>query len=103
MPSLEKLWRAYQGRGLVVVGISVDRGAPRALIEPYVANLGLTFPMLLDPQMEASNAWRVPGIPATFVVRPGGEVTGMAIGIREWDSGEMRTLIERLLPTAQAR
>src|SRR5262249_12493712 len=29
MPALEALWRHYRARGLVVVGISVDRGAPR--------------------------------------------------------------------------
>ena len=38
------------------------------------------------------------GIPATFVVRPGGEVVGMATGAREWNSAEMRALIETLLP-----
>jgi len=102
MPALEALWREYRERGLVVVGVSVDRGAPRALIEPYLRNLDLTFPILLDAQMEAANAWRVPGVPATFVIRPGGEVVGMAIGIREWNSKEMRALIESLLLNAHA-
>ncbi len=97
MPALEALWREYRDRGLVVVGVSVDRGAPRPLIEPYLKNLGLTFPILLDPQMETANAWRVPGVPATFVIRPGGEVVGMAIGIREWNSREMKTLLEHML------
>jgi peroxiredoxin len=97
MPALEALWREYRDRGLVVVGVSVDRGAPRPLIEPYLKHLGLTFPILLDPQMETANAWKVPGVPATFVIRPGGEVVGMAIGIREWNSREMKTLLERLL------
>jgi peroxiredoxin len=100
MPALEALWREYRERGLVVVGVSVDRGAPRTLIEPYLRNLDLTFPILLDPNMETANAWRVPGVPATFVIRPGGEVTGMAIGIREWNSKEMRALLERMLPGA---
>ena len=102
MPSLEKLWRTYRDRGLVVVGVSVDRGGPRPLIEPYLKNLDLTFPILLDPQMETANSWKVPGIPATFVIRPGGEVTGMVIGFREWDSKAMRALLESLLPRAHA-
>ena len=97
MPALEALWREYRDRGLVVVGVSVDRGAPRPLIEPYLKHLGLTFPILLDPQMETANAWRVPGVPATFLIHPGGEVVGMAIGIREWNSREMKTLLERML------
>jgi peroxiredoxin len=98
MPSLEALWRDYKDRGLVVVGVSVDRGAPRTLIAPYLENLHLTFPILLDGQMETANAWRVPGVPATFVIRPGGDVVGMAIGMREWNGAPMRALLESLLP-----
>jgi peroxiredoxin len=100
MPTLEALWRAYRERGLVVVGVSVDRGAPRALLDPYVKNLGLTFPILLDPDMATAGAWRVTGIPATFVIRPGGEVVGLAMGAREWNSGEMRALLETMLPSS---
>jgi hypothetical protein len=102
MPSLEALWRGYRGRGLVVLGVSVDRGAPRALLEPHVRNLNLTFPILLDPDSSTSNRWRVTALPATFLIRPGGEVAGMARGAREWNSNEMRTLVERLLPHARA-
>ena len=98
MPTLEGLWREYREHGLVVVGVSVDRGAPRAVLEPYIRHHGLTFPILLDPDSRAAGAWRVTGIPATFVVRPGGEVAGMATGAREWNSSEMRALIESLLP-----
>lgn len=98
MPSLEALWRRYRDRGLIVVGVSVDRGAPKALLEPYVRNLKLTFPILLDPDSKTSDRWRVTALPATFLVRPGGEVAGMAMGAREWNSDEMRALVERLLP-----
>ncbi len=101
MPTLEALWHAYGDRGLVVLAVSVDRGAPRGLIEPYVRNLNLTFPILLDPELQTSGAWRVTGLPATFLVRPGGSVAGMAVGAREWNSDEMRALVERLLPGAQ--
>ena len=81
---------------------SVDRGAPRALLEPYVHTLKLTFPILLDPDAKTSQRWRVTAIPATFIVRPGGEVAGMVTGAREWNSREMQALVERLLPHGQA-
>ena len=102
MPSLEALWLRYRDRGLIVVGVSVDRGAPRALLEPYVRTLKLTFPILLDPDSKTSDRWRVTALPATFLVRPGGEVAGMAMGARAWNSDEMRALVERLLPHSQA-
>jgi peroxiredoxin len=103
MPALEALWRRYRERGLVVVAVSVDRGAPRGLLEPYARNLRLTFPILLDPDAQTSEGWRVTALPATFLVRPGGDVTGMAVGARAWNSAEMRALVERLLPGADAR
>jgi peroxiredoxin len=98
MPTLERLWNDYSARGLVVLAVSVDRGAPRALLEPYVRNLALTFPILLDPDSKTATAWRVTGLPATFVVRPGGEVAGMAVGPREWNGGPMQALLEGMLP-----
>jgi peroxiredoxin len=101
MPSLEALWQRYRDRGLVVLGVSVDRGAPKTLLEPYVRSLKLTFPILLDPDSRTSDRWRITALPSTFLVRPGGEVVGMATGAREWNSDEMRTLVERLLPHSQ--
>jgi peroxiredoxin len=98
MPTLETLWLAYRERGLIVLGVSVDRGAPRRLLEPYLAHQRLTFPILLDPELKTAGAWRVTSLPATFIVKPGGEVAGIAVGPREWDSAEMRALLETLLP-----
>jgi peroxiredoxin len=100
MPTLETLWRTWRDRGLVVVGIAVDRGAPRALIGPYLQTLELTFPVLLDPDARTAERWRVTGLPTTFILRPGGEVVGMAQGPREWDNADMRALLEPMLPGA---
>jgi hypothetical protein len=101
MPTLEALWQEYRNRGLIVLGVSVDRDAPRPLLDPYVGRLGLTFPVLLDAELKAAQAWRVTGLPATFLVRPGGDAVGMAFGAREWNSAEMRELIEPMLPHRQ--
>ena len=100
MPSLEALWQQYRGRGLTVLAVSVDRDAPRPLLDPYVGRLGLSFPVLLDADLKAAQAWRVTGLPATFVIRPGGHAVGLAFGPREWNSAEMRSLLEPMLPHA---
>jgi peroxiredoxin len=102
MPALEALWNDYRARGLVVLGVSVDRGGPRALLEPYVRNLEITFPILLDPDGKTAGGWRVTALPATFVVKPGGEVAGNAVGAREWRSEQMQALLTGMLPAGVA-
>jgi peroxiredoxin len=102
MPALEALWKEYRERGLVVLAVSVDRGAPRPLLEPYVRNLALTFPILLDPDSKTANAWRVTALPATFIVKPGGEVAGNAVGARDWRSGPIQALLSGMLPSGHA-
>ena len=67
------------------------------MLEPYV-RLALTFPILLDPDMRRRGRVARDRLPATFVVRPGGEVAGMAAGAREWNSAEMQALLARFLP-----
>ena len=100
MPTLEALWQQYRSRGLVVLAVSVDRGSPQTIVEPYIKHNRLTFPVLLDPGMKTAGAWRVAGLPVTFIIKPGGEVAGMATGAREWNSQEMRALLDTLLPPA---
>jgi peroxiredoxin len=102
MPTLEALWREERER-LVVLGVSVDRGSPRLLLDPYVTRLGLTFPILLDGDQQAAGAWRVTSLPATFLIRPGGEAVGLAFGAREWNSAEMRELLARFAPKEMPR
>lgn len=101
MPTLEALWQRYRDRGFVVLAVSVDRVPPSPAIESYVRHHRLSFPVLLDPEMSAATAWRVTGIPATFIVRPGGEVAGVAQGARDWDGAPVRALLEALLPRSR--
>jgi peroxiredoxin len=97
MPALESLWTEYRGRGLVVLGVAEDRDAPASVLAPYIAHLGLTFPVLADPDQRAGEDWRVTGLPTTFLIRPGGEVAAMAVGARRWSGKEMQALIDGLL------
>jgi hypothetical protein len=40
----------------------------------------------------------------TFLIRPGGDVVGVAMGAaREWNSSEMRALLDTLLPAGPQR
>ncbi len=95
MPSMERLHQRYKSRGLVVLGMSVDRNGPA--VAPFVKQLGLTFPIGLDPDMAVADRYRVRALPSTFLIDRKGNTVAVAFGAREWDGKAAREVIEALL------
>jgi len=96
MPSLEILYRRFVSRRLAVVGISNDMfGA--TVVEPYVRDQELTFPILLDPQLEASNAFEVLSLPTTYLIDPEGNIIGVLSGAENWAAPETLRYFDDLL------
>ncbi len=97
MPSMERLSRALAGEAFAV--LAVDVGEDADTVEGFVSQLdtGPTFPILLDTRSQAMQAWKVAGLPTTFVVDRRGRIVGTAIGGREFDHPEMVKAIRALL------
>lgn len=100
MPLMEKLYQAYRDRGFVVVAISVDQQGAGA-VRPFVESRKLTYPVLLDTQLEGARSFGLRGIPATFLIDRDGLVKGVTYGPKEWDGKEARAVIESLLGSAK--
>jgi peroxiredoxin len=100
MPMFERLHREFAGQGLTVLGINFRESIPR--IQQYAEELGLTFPLLLDPQGEIFRTYGVIGLPTTFLVGRDGRPVALAVGPRPWDSVEARALIQALLAESVA-
>lgn len=96
MPSMERLYRRYGGRGLTILAVSVDRGGP-ATVAAFVKMLRLTYPIGLDPRMEVAEQYRVRALPSSFLVDRHGDVAGIAVGPRDWDNPAARAVVETLL------
>ena len=92
---MERLHQRYKSRGLVVLGMSVDRNGPA--VAPFVKRLGLTFPIGLDPDMVVADQYRVRALPSTFLIDRKGNTVAVAFGAREWDSTAAREVTEALL------
>jgi cytochrome c biogenesis protein CcmG, thiol:disulfide interchange protein DsbE len=95
MPALERLHRGRAAQGLAVIGINAREN--RAAVGRYAKELGLTFPLLLDPSGHINAQYGVVGLPATFIVGRDGRAVALAVGPRDWVSGPARALIEALL------
>jgi peroxiredoxin len=95
MPVLERLHRELGARGLAIVGINARESAPA--VRRYATELGLTFPLVLDPDGTLGNRYGVIGLPVTFVVGRDGRAVAFGVGPRAWDGAAARALIDALL------
>ena len=103
MSLFERLHQDFAAQGLTVLGINIRDETPR--IQRYAKDLGLTYPLVLDPEGVIAKAYGVIGLPTTFLVGRDGRPVALAVGPRAWGSAEARTLVQALLAevVAQAR
>jgi thiol-disulfide isomerase/thioredoxin len=95
MPVLERLQREFSSRGLAIIGVNAREN--KEAVGRYAKELGLTFPVVLDPDGKINALYGVIGLPTTFVVGRDGRAVAFAIGPRQWESAPARALIEALL------
>lgn len=96
MPSMEKLHQRFASEGLVLLAVSEDEG-PRDGIEIFVRSLGLTFPILLDPEGRLPGRFGVTGYPETFLIDRSGRIVQHIVGPADWFSPESQARIAELL------
>lgn len=95
MYMFERWYREFSAQGLSIIGINAREGT--VAIREYSKELGLTFPLVLDPLGEINVAYGVIGLPTTFLIGRDGRAVALAVGPKEWASAPARALIQRLL------
>lgn len=101
MPGLERLHQAFEDQGFLVMAVSEDRGGA-AQVVPFLDRLGLTeLPVFLDQSGERrgalARAFKLNGLPATFLIDRKGTVVAGMTGPAEWDSPEAMEVIRHYL------
>jgi peroxiredoxin len=94
MPAMEQLWRQHKDEGLVVVAVSLD--ADPTTVPRFLRDRGLTFPVVLDPDMKVAGTYGVRALPASFVIDRRGRPAAFALGPRAWDTRPSHALVEAL-------
>ncbi len=80
MPDLEKLHRELGSAGLQIVGISQDTESADELL-PFAAELGVTYPLLLDPAFNVSNRYGgISVLPTTIIIDREGRIARTEYG-----------------------
>ncbi|MZG29473.1 MAG: TlpA family protein disulfide reductase [Nitrospinae bacterium] len=96
MPALETLHQRFKTKNFSLLAISNDMFGAK-IVEPFVKANNLTFPILLDQQLQASNKFGVVSLPTTFMIDPKGNIIGELRGAEDWVSPDNLLYFENLL------
>ena len=77
-PVLERNWREYRDKGVVVVGIDIQDREEAAL--RFIKQFGLSFPNAPDPEGRVSVDYGVYGVPETFFIDRNGKIRKKHVG-----------------------
>ena len=95
MPSMERLYREFRGKGLEVVAVNFMESAEQ--VRGFAEEQKLTYPMLLDKEGEIAGKYGVMRLPVTVLIGREGEVIAKAIGFKDWYKDDIRELAAALL------
>ncbi len=96
-PYLQELFEEHEAEGFRIVGASMDTGNAADQVEMFTEEYGVTYTVLLDPQMRGMDSYDVLGLPATFLIDREGIMTWMKYGPLNETDQEFQDALEDAL------
>jgi thiol-disulfide isomerase/thioredoxin len=97
MPALDALAPRAAALGIAVLPVSVDAQGLPAVREFYRTHHIQSLPILLSPDGDIARAFKVDGIPASFIFDRAGRITAHLEGAVQWDTSSALATIARLV------
>jgi peroxiredoxin len=77
-----------------VLSVAIDEGSA-ATVQGWMADKGVSYPVLHDPEMRIAGRYGIRGIPASFILDPAGNIrfaeagytSGIGLRVRLWWAG----------------
>ena len=98
-PWLNAMQKKYGDRGLVVVGVNVDR--ERTDADRFLRDVPAQFPIVYDPAGKLAAHYDLPGMPVSYVIGRNGDVVAKHLGFRTGLRSEREAEVQKLLETSQ--
>jgi peroxiredoxin len=88
IPVVNQIYKAYREKGLVVIGISLDRKPPQE-VKKFLDQLQVEYPNVMGDEetfekySQRANLGAIRGIPATFIIDRQGRICQRYMGLTE--------------------
>ena len=100
MPAMQQVYEEYREQGFEILAVNATNQDTLANLDPFIAEYGLTFPILLDPSGDVTRLYRVLSLPTSFFVGRDGVISEIVVG-GPMDEALLRARIEKLLTEAE--
>ena len=94
MPAIEKLWARTKDKDFMVMGVSV--GEEPGTVKDFIARMGYSYPIFVDPSGALGTAFGARSIPTTYILDKSGAAIAGKIGAAPYDSEEAAAIFAEL-------
>jgi thiol-disulfide isomerase/thioredoxin len=98
-PWLNEMQAKYAARGLVVIGVNVDR--ERAEADRFLHDVPAQFRIVYDPAGSLASHYDLPGMPVSYLIGPNGDIVGRHLGFRNTERDQREAELQKLLETSR--
>jgi thiol-disulfide isomerase/thioredoxin len=97
LPALERIAKTYGDKGLVVVGVNIDKTPEVARAFLQKNKLTLSFPVVNDGKHQVAARYQPPTMPSSYLIDREGRVHRVHEGFRAGDAAKLEAEIKALL------
>jgi cytochrome c biogenesis protein CcmG/thiol:disulfide interchange protein DsbE len=94
-PWMDEMNARYKDKGLTIIAVSVDK--KRELIEKFIKKMGPSFTIASDPSGDIAKAYKLRGMPSSYLIDRNGQLVKTHMGFRTKDKAKLETAIQALL------
>ncbi len=95
MPLLEQIQKKYASLGFTMLGVNVEEDT--TMMDTFLKDVPVTFPILLDPANGVSKLYNVSAMPSTVIVDRKGNIRYIHQGYKPGDEGIYQNMIRELI------
>ena len=96
IPHLNKLYENYRGKGVVVVGISMDAEGPE-VVKQFAKELRMEYPVVMGDENVQQDFGGIVGLPTTFIIDRKGNIVKKYTGYQPAIMQDMEQTIKELM------
>lgn len=95
MPFLDEMYKDFHRAGFVLLGVNLDQNTAAA--EKFLADVPVTFPVLMDPKGDVAKLYNNRAMPSSFFVDREGQLAYLHMGYRPGEEEKYRQTVRKLL------